>query len=65
MRIECSSRGQVSVLQQIGGKREKAANRGFEAFFGWQGDKVEAEELVCMCKIIRCKKNSCFTSRPA
>jgi len=31
------------MLEEIGGKREKAADGGFEAFLGWQGDEVEAE----------------------
>jgi len=31
------------MLEKIGGKREKAANRSFESLLGWQGDEVEAE----------------------
>jgi hypothetical protein len=53
------------MLEKIGGKREEATDRGLEGFVGWHGDEVEAEQFVCMGEIVRCQKNSCFTSRPA
>jgi hypothetical protein len=53
------------MLEKIGGKREEAADRGLEGFVGWHGDEVEAEQFVCIGEIVRCQKNSCFTSRPA
>jgi hypothetical protein len=33
----------MGMLEEIGGKREKAADRGFKTFFSWQGDEIEAE----------------------